>query len=460
MTPRSFPSHRRSRPVAILSGLLLAAAILLPTPVVLAGGAARSAVAGADGSRVAASLPAAVSAQESARVRLAIGRTERAEATAATAAFDPAKVNLHLTLVKGGLSKPVLVTHAGDGSGRRFVVEQTGRIKIITSAGALLATPFIDLRPLISTGSERGLLGLAFHPKFETNGYFYVNYTNPYGHTIINRYKAAPGANTASRGTALRIMTILQPYANHNGGHLAFGPDGFLYIGMGDGGGSGDPGNRAQNVNTLLGKMLRIDVDHWASGKHYRSPATNPYVGRTGLDEIWSRGLRNPWRWSFDMPTKKLFIADVGQNRYEEVNRSNPIGTTPAGRAANYGWRQLEGRACFNPPSGCSKTGKHPPLVVYGHTASGPDNCSVTGGYVYRGTASPVLRGGYLYGDFCSGRIWVIDSWAATPTTGRLVHGPGGSPSLLISSFGEDEAGELYVCDLAGRVYRISATSL
>jgi glucose/arabinose dehydrogenase len=383
----------------------------------------------------------------------------RPAAEPVAAAFDPAKVVLHLSLLKSGLSQPVLVTHAGDGSGRLFVVEKTGRIRIITSGGTLLSAPFLDIHSSISTGSEQGLLGLAFHPRFEANGFFYINYTDRNGTTVVNRYTAARGANTASTATGVRILTIAQPYANHNGGNLAFGPDGYLYVGMGDGGSGGDPGNRAQSLNTLLGKMLRIDVDHWATGKHYSAPSTNPYVGKSGLDEIWSIGLRNPWRWSFDRLSHRLWIADVGQDRYEEVDRSMVAGSITTGRGANYGWRQLEGRACYNPSTGCSTVGKQAPLVVYSHAVAGTDNCSITGGYVYRGTKSPVLAGGYLYGDFCSGRIWVVSAGAYTPATGTLLHDAGQSPAMQISSFGEDESGELYVCDLAGRVYRISATS-
>jgi glucose/arabinose dehydrogenase len=228
---------------------------------------------------------------------------------------------------------------------------------------------------------------------------------------------------------------------------------------MGDGGSGGDPGNRAQSLNSLLGKMLRIDVDHWAAGKHYSSPATNPYVGRTGLDEIWSSGLRNPWRWSFDRLSNRLWIGDVGQSRYEEIDRSMVSGSSATGRGANYGWRQLEGRVCYNPSTGCTTAGMQMPLVAYSHTASDVDNCSVTGGYVYRGAKYPVLVGGYLYGDFCSGRIWAVSAGASTPASGRILRGSDWSPRLQISSFGEDEAGELYVCDLAGQIYRISATA-
>jgi glucose/arabinose dehydrogenase len=370
--------------------------------------------------------------------------------------FTASNVVLSLTLVAGGFNKPVLVTNAGDGSGRLFVVEQTGRVWII-AGGSRLPTPFLALGS-ITTGGERGLLGLAFHPRFPTVPYVYVNFTDRNGDTAIARYTVGSDPNQIQPGSGVRLLTIGQPYANHNGGNLAFGPDGYLYIGMGDGGSAGDPGNRAQNVGTLLGKMLRIDVDRTSSGKRYAIPTSNPYVGKTGLDEIWSRGLRNPWRWSFDRATGNLWIGDVGQGRYEEIDRNPKLGTTPAGRAANYGWNVLEGRACYKPATGCSKTGKWNPTIVYSHAVSGADNCSVTGGFVYRGTADPVLRGGYVFGDYCSGRMWVVDATAPTPATPTLVRDATASPHLAISSFGEDEDGELYVCDLAGgAIYRIRA---
>jgi glucose/arabinose dehydrogenase len=228
---------------------------------------------------------------------------------------------------------------------------------------------------------------------------------------------------------------------------------------MGDGGSAGDPGNRAQNVNSLLGKMLRIDVDRTASGNAYAIPSSNPYVGKTGLDQIWARGLRNPWRWSFDRLTGDLWIGDVGQNRYEEIDRSTRPSTGSAGRGVNYGWNVLEGRACYEPASGCSTSGKQSPLIVYSHSVTGADNCSVTGGFVYRGQADPVLRGGYLYGDYCSGRIWAVAADAPSPATPTLLRDATASPHLAISSFGQDDDGELYVCDLAGGVvYRIRAT--
>jgi glucose/arabinose dehydrogenase len=459
VTDHSSLPRRTARRPAIAICVVAALAIAMPMGGASAGRSDRPASRPDDGAIAPVAIAAGSVQHDGRSVRGVSGIAPSTVASpAAAAAFDPAAVNLHLALLKSGLSNPVLLTNAGDGSGRRFVVEQTGKVRIITAGGTLLAAPFIDLTGLISTGGERGLLGLAFHPHFETNGFFFLDYTNTAGDTIINRYHAQPGANAVSRATARRIMTIDQPYANHNGGNLAFGPDGYLYIGMGDGGSAGDPGNRAQNLSSLLGKMLRIDINHTSTGKNYRAPSTNPYVGRSGRDEIWSRGLRNPWRWSFDVPTRRLFIGDVGQGRYEEVDRSNPVGTRPAGWASNYGWRQLEGYACYNPSTGCAKTGKVPPLLAYSHVVGGTDNCAITGGYVYRGTANPVLAGGYLYGDYCSGRIWVVDPSAAKPATGTLVHDAGVAPTMLISSFGQDEAGELYVCDLTGSIYQISAT--
>jgi glucose/arabinose dehydrogenase len=377
----------------------------------------------------------------------------------AAAAFDPTKVAVGISLVKAGFTHPILVKNAGDGSNRLFVVEQTGRIRII-SGGTTLATPFLDLRTSISTGSERGLLGLAFHPDYPRHPYLYVNFTDRNGNTAIDRFTVSANPDVASHSSGIRLLTISQPYANHNGGNLAFGPDGYLYIGMGDGGSAGDPGNRAQDINSLLGKMLRIDIDHGSGTRHFRAPASNPYVGRTGLDEIWSRGLRNPWRWSFDRLTGQLWIADVGQDRWEEVDRSSPHDTTPAGRAVNYGWSVVEGNACYKPMTSCSKTGKQPPQTVYAHAVTGTDNCAVTGGFVYRGTAYPALAGGYVFGDYCSGRIWVMSPLASAPVTPTLVRDATAAPELAISSFGEDEAGELYVCDLAGgAIYRITATA-
>jgi glucose/arabinose dehydrogenase len=392
------------------------------------------------------------------RAALAAAQVPVPKTVPAPTAFDPTRVAIGLSQVASGLASPVLVTHAGDGSGRLFVVEQAGRIRVI-AGGHLLPTPFLDLTGSITSGGERGLLGLAFHPSYPALPYIYVNFTDRNGATAISRYTVSSNPDVINKATGVRILTIAQPYANHNGGHLAFGPDGYLYIGMGDGGSSGDPQNRAQNIDSLLGKMLRIDINHGTRTRQFVTPAGNPYIGRTGSDLIWSRGLRNPWRWSFDRETGGLWIADVGQERYEEVNRSMPSSTFPAGRGINYGWPVLEGRACYRPSSGCSTAGKTVPVVVYGHAVAGADNCSVTGGYVYRGSAYPMLVGGYLYGDFCSGRMWLLSAGAVAPASGVLVRGDSASPKLSISSFGEDEAGELYVTSLTGTVYRITATA-
>ena len=359
--------------------------------------------------------------------------------------FVPSGVSITLSGVASGFSKPVLVTGAGDGSGRLFVVEQTGRIRVIKN-GTVLTTPFLDVHASISTGGEQGLLGLAFHPSFETNHKLYINRTLPNGDTAINEYRVGSNPDRVDMSTSRRILTIDQPYANHNGGGIAFGPDGYLYIGMGDGGSAGDPQNRAQNLNSLLGKMLRIDVNHRSGGHQYAIPASNPYVGKTGRDEIWSRGLRNPWRWSFDRKLGYLWIGDVGQSRYEEIDRS-VRSTHPAGWAKNYGWRVMEGRHCYNPPSGCNKAGKVVPVVEYSHTYG----CAVTGGYVYRGAAYAMLRGGYFFGDYCSGRIWTISAAASSPATRTQLL----DTDLLISSFGQDDAGELYVVDHGGQVFKI-----
>jgi len=375
------------------------------------------------------------------------GAQEPAATTAAP--WDPNGVALQLQKIPGSFNQPVLVTNAGDGSGRLFVVEQGGLIKVIRN-GVVQAAPFLDFRPTISTGGERGLLGLAFHPSFKTNGKFYVNFTNTSGNTAINEYRVTTHPDRVDWRTGRRLMTIEQPYANHNGGHLAFGPDGYLYIGMGDGGGTGDPGNRAQNLGTLLGKMLRIDVNGSTAGLPYGIPSTNPYRGRPGLDQIWASGLRNPWRFSFDRRWGVLWIADVGQSRYEEVNRATPWDDA-GGRGHNYGWRVLEGRHCYIPSSGCSTTGKRMPFIEYAQTVAGEDNCSVTGGYAYRGVAYPALYGAYLFGDLCSGRIWGVWVSAASPATPKELL----NTNLTISSFGEGEDGTVYVVDYNGAIYRI-----
>ncbi len=369
-------------------------------------------------------------------------------AQAGAVAASPRAASIRLHRIASGLSAPVFVTAAHDGSGRLFIVEKTGAIRIWKD-GAVRPTPFLDISGSVSKGSEQGLLGLAFHPRFRSNGRFFVDFTNRDGDTVVREYRvSAAHPNRVDTATGRTILRIDQPFANHNGGMLGFGPDGFLYISTGDGGGAGDPGDRAQNRRSLLGKILRIDVDHRTSAHPYRSPASNPYVGRPGRNEIWQLGLRNPWRFSFDDPTGRIWIGDVGQNRYEEVDRAK-AGARGAG--VNWGWRVMEGFACFSPSSGCDTSGKRRPILTYSHASNG--RCAITGGYVYRGARVPALRGGYLYGDYCSGEIFVVPAGVSSPSHGtRLL-----DTALQISSFGLDGRGELYVCDLRGNVYRIVA---
>ena len=364
----------------------------------------------------------------------------------------PTSGTIKLAVVASALSKPLLVTSPRDGTNRLFIVEQTGKIRIV-KGGSLLATPFLDLTPNVAKGGEQGLLGLAFHPGYRTNRKLYVSYTDRNGDSVVREYRAsATNPDRVDRTTGRTIIRVAQPYANHNGGMIAFGRDGYLYIGLGDGGAGGDPDNRAQNVNTLLGKMLRIGINSSTSTRNYVIPSSNPYVGRAGRDEIWQRGLRNPWRFSFDRSNGNLWIGDVGQNRYEEVDRAVRT-ATGAGRGVNWGWRVMEGFHCYNPASGCSTSGRTRPLLEYAHASNG--RCAVTGGYVYRGTAIPALAGWYVYADYCSGEVWAVSSTSSSrPTPVELV---GTGSGRLISGFGEDAAGELYLCDLNGTVYRIVA---
>jgi glucose/arabinose dehydrogenase len=376
---------------------------------------------------------------------------ERSESPAVTAAA----LTMKLTLFKDGFSSPVYMAAPPDGSGRLFVVEQGGRIKVIRKDGTIPSTPVLNISANVSKGPEQGLLGLAFHPSFKTNGKFYVYFTRLNGDTAINEYRLSPPSSSRVTLGGRRVLTMSHPYDNHNGGSMAFGADGFLYIGTGDGGSGGDPGNRAQSVNSLLGKILRINVNGKTSKRGYLIPSSNPYVGRSGLDEIWARGLRNPWRFSIDSATGAIWIGDVGQDRYEEIDRTLKGTYKVGGRGKNYGWHVLEGRHCFLPSSGCSTSGKTAPLVEYSHAASsGEDNCSVTGGYVYRGNAYPALRGLYVFGDFCSGRIWTVRAGSSYPGTATLRM----DTSLNISSFAVNASRELFVISLGGAIYRVGAS--
>lgn len=337
--------------------------------------------------------------------------------------------------VVDAITAPTDIQNAGDGTGRLFILEQPGLIRILQN-GQILETPFLDISNRVgSAGSEQGLLGLAFHPSFSQNGYFFVNYTDQNGNTHISRF-SANGDNT-DPSTEKNLLIIQQPFPNHNGGALAFGPDGYLTIGLGDGGSAGDPYGNAQSRNTLLGKLLRLDVDQ---GEPYAIPNDNPYASSAELyKEIWATGLRNPWRFSFDRLTGDLWIGDVGQNLWEEIDFI-PAGT-PGG--INFGWNKMES---IHPFRGSNQPEYTAPVAEYPHGSE----CSVSGGYVYRGAALPAWQGVYLYGDYCSGAIWGLPS----PPQGAL-------PVLLfqsgfkISTFGIDETGELYIADYNGAIYRL-----
>ena len=352
---------------------------------------------------------------------------------AAAMAWPAGRADAQITLgfepVAAGLSSPLGVVNAGDGSRRLFILEQTGRIRVLDGT-QLRPTPFLDVSALISCCGERGLLGLAFHPDYAINGIFFVHYTNTNGDTTIARYRVSADPNVADASSAQLVLSVAQPFANHNGGQLAFGPEGFLYIGLGDGGDAGDPDNRAQNLGTLLGKILRIDVDGAAP---YAIPASNPFRTTPGaLPEIWAYGLRNPWRFGFDRQTGDLFIADVGQGAREEVN----FQTAASAGGQNYGWRRMEGTACFNPSTACNDGTLTLPILEYDHS----QGCSITGGYRYRGGRFPQFVGRYFYGDFCSGRIWTGVQSGSTWSGTQLI-----DTAMQITSFGEDEDGELYV---------------
>ena len=364
------------------------------------------------------------------------------EAPAAPEVAFPPTVRLEpFTRLDGQIT---YLTHAGDGSGRTFLVEKVGRIWVVEANGDIRRTPFLDISDIVDSGpSERGLLSVAFDPNFAENGEFYVNFSSKEGDgdTVVARYQA-PDGQQADPATGVEVLRIDQPAANHNGGQLQFGPDGYLYIGMGDGGSAGDPWDNAENLQSLLGKMLRIKVSGEAT---YAIPPDNPFVGRDDARlEIWAYGLRNPWRFSFDRATGDMYIADVGQNKWEEVD-FQPA-DSPGGE--HYGWNTMEGNHCYDPPEGCDTSGKVLPVWEYPH----PEGCSITGGYVYRGQAYPQLTGLYFYGDFCSGKIYALrqdqdGAWESQPVL---------ESGLNIASFGEDESGELYVLDLGGGVYRLA----
>lgn len=352
---------------------------------------------------------------------------------------------VRLELLASGFASPVHVTHAGDGSNRLFVVEQSGIIKIIKGT-SILTNPFLDIKARVLSGGEKGLLSVAFPSGFVNKNYFYVNYTKkPDGASIVARYYVNPAdSDMALPASEEILLTVNQPFSNHNGGQLAFGPDNFLYIGFGDGGSGGDPQGEGQRTDTLLGKLLRIDVESGINP--YDIPGSNPFVGQAGFrPEIWALGLRNPWRFSFDRQNGDLYIADVGQSNWEEINVQSNASTG----GENYGWNIMEGTDCFNAVT-CDKSGLTLPVTEYNHT----QGCSVTGGFVYRGVKFTGMQGLYFYGDFCEGKTWVL----------RLVNGVWQNNLLIdttlnISSYGENEAGDLFVVNINGSIFEILDTS-
>ena len=350
-------------------------------------------------------------------------------------------VKVALTQIASGLSNPVDIEQPDDASGRLFVLEQAGTIRVLMN-GSLVASPFLDIRSLVSTGEEMGLIGLAFHPTFASSGRLYVNYVRTLSsgqmQTVIAEFQVSTTDPNQVDPTSQRILlTVDQPFDNHKGGQLAFGPDGFLYIGLGDGGNGGDPLGNGQNLNTLLGKVLRIDVD---SAVPYAVPPDNPFATGGGLPEIFAYGLRNPWRFSFDRGSGLMFVGDVGQDAYEEIDIVRNGG--------NYGWNTMEGMHCFMPSSGCNINGLTLPIAEYAHT----DGEAVIGGYVYRGGAVPGLKGVYILGDFISGKIWQLSQNGSTWQRTLLL-----STGRAISSFGQDSAGELYVADYnAGSILKLT----
>jgi glucose/arabinose dehydrogenase len=461
-TPRNRSSFARSPSRALLLGLV----VLLIAAACGGGGSPATETAAPATSAAVPSEPATIPASAVASATASTGVTVVADGVpatgTATSAGSPAPtptptppppsadqltaMGFKLETVVKGLNQPISVTNDRVNAGRLYIIEKGGAI-LIEQDGKVSQTPFLDITGKVgSSGSEQGLLGLVFHPDYKTNRFFYVDYTDRNGNTIIARYTAAADGMTADPASAKQIMEIDQPYANHNGGQLAFGPDGMLYIGMGDGGSEGDPLGNGQKTTTLLGKILRIDVDH---GDPYAIPPDNPFAnGDGGKPEIWDFGFRNPWRFSFDRQTGDLYIGDVGQAKWEEIDHI--VAGTKGG--LNFGWKIMEGAHCYAPATNCDQSGLVLPISEIEH----PAGCAIIGGYVYRGSQYPQLNGVYFYTDYCSGAVWAVTHAASGAwTTTRVIKSP--STYAGYSSFGEDLAGELYVTDLNGALYRLTA---
>jgi len=376
---------------------------------------------------------------------LATGPTVAAAPPSPPAGYAPGSVSIVLQPFADGFDQPVFVTPDGTGDGLLYVVEQTGAVRVLSQDGSVAPEPFLDLRGRIAAGGEQGLLGLAFHPDYAQNGRLFVYYSvQGGGAQVVTELHATDGVvDPSSEREVLRMADFAE---NHNGGMLAFDPDGMLLIGTGDGGGGGDPEGNGQDDTQLLGKLLRIDVD---GGDPYGLPANDPdgLLGPDARGEIRATGLRNPWRFSVDRVTGDLFIGDVGQGEWEEVD------VLPAGQGGwDYGWSVMEGPDCFEAAS-CDMNGLTPPVAAYSHSSG--DGCTIIGGYVYRGEAYPALEGAYLFGDYCSGTIWALPA-ADAVATGRAVPEVVGAIDGTLSSFGQDEAGELYAVDLGGRILRVT----
>ena len=383
-------------------------------------------------------VPATEAPRVEAPVPTATETTPTATAVPVTQSLpDPANVTWRE--IAGGLEKPTDISSPGDGSGRVFVLEQPGRIRIIQN-GQLMSGPYLDISNIVgANASERGLLGLAFHPNYAENGFFFVNYTDKDGHTHIARFSVLDAdPNLADPDSGLELIRIEQPYGNHNGGSLAFGPDGYLYAGLGDGGSAGDPLDFGQSTNTLLGKILRFDVD---GSQPYAIPASNPFAAGGGEAEIWAYGLRNPWKIAFDRATGDLYVADVGQNQWEEINFAPA--DSPGG--LNFGWRLMEASYDYSGTLYDAST-LILPIAEYSHA----EGCSVTGGHVYRGELLPDWQGVYLYGDFCSGNIWGFLKINNANLNSLLF-----KTNFSISAFGLDDDGEIYLADYSGVIYRL-----
>ncbi len=389
------------------------------------------------------SQPPGGTGSEAARSATASGQASGSSQPAPTP-IDTGPDKLSLEPFAAGLSSPISLTNAGDGSNRLYANEQAGTIRIVEASGNLRPQPFLDITDRVGSGGERGLLGLAFHPDFEANHRFFVDYTNRDGNTVVSELRSSADGLSADPSSEHVLLRVDQPFANHNGGELAFGPDGYLYVGLGDGGSAGDPHGNGQNTNALLGKILRIDVDGTpTNGRAYAIPAGNPFANGGGAPEVWAYGLRNPWRFGFDRETGDLYIADVGQGSWEEIDRQ-PSDSTGG---ENYGWNVMEGRHCYGNDS-CDQTPFVKPIAEYGHD----QGCSVTGGYVYRGSQQPDLTGVYVFADYCSGTVFSlqVDEGTVSP---KVV----AQTDLGITSFGQADDGEIYAVDQrGGGVYHVA----